>query len=177
MARLGRARPQRQILTRSSIFITSSLSGTAIAGGVLESEIVAGGETVIITLFNDTWAAAGTGPIGSTADTQALIDGFTAATTPANGWNNEVRNKEPTSIVVRTSNTVATLTFTTAASAYDISADETITVTIPAVVLVTSGDAIVADAPFDVTNETAGSPISVIEMYYRHLLSGNSQHV
>ncbi len=156
MARLGRARPQRQVLP-SSIFITSSLSGTAIAGGVLESEIVAGGETVIITLFNDTWAAAGTGPIGSTADTQALIDGFDSAQSEGAGWNVEVRDKEVTTSIVRTSDTVATWTIT-AAGAYVVTADETITLTIPAAVLVTSGVDVTADAPFDVTNEGGAVP-------------------
>ena len=135
---------------------SAALTGTIIAGGVVESEIVAGGETLIITLTNDTWIAAGASAIGSEANTQALIDGLDAATSPTNGWNNEVRDKEPLSIVVRTSNTVATLTFTTAAAGYVITADETITLTIPAAVLVTRGTDLEADAPFVVTNETSG---------------------
>lgn len=146
--------------------ITAALTGTMIAGGVLESEIAAGGETVIIDLTGDTWIAAGDAAIGDEADTQALIDGFDAATSPATGWNNEVRDKEPVTIVTRNSDTKATLLFTTAASAYDISADETITVTIPAAVLVTSGDAIEADDTFVVTNEgvAVGVPNSLMMM-------------
>lgn len=138
--------------------ISAVLTGTAIAGGVTEAEIVSGGETIIITLTNDTWAAAGTGPIGSTADTQALIDAFDAASSPTNGWNNEVRDKEVTTAIVRTSDTVATWTIT-AAGAYDISSDETITGTIPAAVLVTSASDVIATPTFDVTAAAAaGNP-------------------
>ena len=147
--------------------ITGALTGTIVSGGVTEAEIAAGGETLIITLTNDTWVAAGTGPIGSTADTQALIDGITASTTPANGWNNEVRDKEPVSIVTRNSNTQATLLFTTAASAYDISSNETVEVTLPASVLVTSGDAVVATPTFDITAAVSGVTIPVVMHNFR----------
>lgn len=163
MARLGRARPQRNILAFRAVGTSAVLTGTAIAGGVLEAEIAAGGETIIITLNNDTWIAAGSGPIGSTADTQELIDGMDAAADPTNGWNNEVRDKEPTSIVVRTSNTVCTITLTTAAAAYDIASNETITITIPSVVLVTSGIAVTATPTFDITAEAATLPT-----FYHH---------
>ncbi len=137
--------------------VVAVLTGTAISGGVLESEIDAGGETIIIELIGDTWVAAGTGPIGSTADTQAIIDGFTAASSPAGGWNNEVRDKEVTTAVVRTSDTVCTITLTDAGD-YDISADETITATIPAAALVTSGVAVVAAPTFDVTAAGGANP-------------------
>ncbi len=158
MARLGRARPQRNILPFRAIGTSAALTGTAIAGGVLESEIVAGGDTVIITLNNDTWVAAGAGPIGSVADTQALIDGFDSAQSEGAGWNVEVRDKEVTSSIVRTSDTIATWTITAAAS-YIITANETITLTIPAATMVTSGIDVEADATFDVTNEGGVSTI------------------
>lgn len=174
MARLGRARPQRNILPFRAVGTSAVLTGTIIAGGVTEAEIAAGGETLIITLNNDTFVAAGSGPIGSTADTQALIDGITASTTPTNGWNNEVRDKEPTSIVVRTSNTVATLTFTTAASAYDISSNETVEATLPAAVLVTSAIEVVATPTFVITAAAVAGYSPIIEIYYRHLLSGHA---
>ena len=132
---------------------SATISGTT-EPNVLESEIVSGGETTIITLTNDTFVAAGTGPIGSTADTQALIDGISAAASPANGWNNEVRDNESTGSVVRDSDTQATITWT-AAAAYSVDADETITVTIPAAVLVTSASPVVATPTFTATNETS----------------------
>jgi len=140
--------------------VSAALTGTAIAGGVIEAELVAGGETIIITLTGDTWAAAGTGPIGSTADTQALIDGLDSAQSESTGWNAEIRDKEVTTAVVRTSDTVATITLT-ASAAYDITADETITLTIPAAVLVTSGSDVEADATFAVTAAAGGPPLQI----------------
>ncbi|MEE8208768.1 MAG: hypothetical protein V3T88_07455, partial [Nitrosomonadaceae bacterium] len=100
-----------EIFTFPTATATSSaaLTGTATAT-IDEADIVTGGKTIIITLTGDTFKAAGTGPIGSTADTQALIDGFDAASSPTNGLNNEVRDKSLTSEVVRTSDTVATWT-------------------------------------------------------------------
>ena len=141
---------------RSNIFTitiadpAAALTGTAITGGVTEAEVVAGDETIIITLTADTWAAAGTGPIGSTANTQAIIDGLTAAASPTNGWNNEVRDKEVTTAVVRTSDTVCTITLT-AQAGYSVTADETVTATIPAAVLTISASAVVATPTVVVT--------------------------
>ena len=110
--------------------ISAAITGTATAS-IQEADIVAGGKTVIITLTNDTWVAAGTGPIGSTADTQAIIDGMNSAQSETLGWNNEVRDKEVTTAVVRTSPTVCTITLT-AQAAYEVTAQEVITVTVPA---------------------------------------------
>ncbi len=139
---------------------SSVITGT-ITGTIDEADIVAGGKTVIITLTGDTFKAAGTGPIGSTADTQALIDGFDAATSPTNGWNNEVRDKALTSEVVRTSSTIATWTVA-AQSGYDISAQETITGTIPTDVLVTGAGAITATPTFTVDAVSAGGNLLLI---------------
>lgn len=154
MARLGRARPQRNILSFRAIGTSAALTGTS-SDGLTEAELVTGGETIIITINNDTWAAAGTGPIGSTADTQALIDGMDAADGQANGWNAEIRDKEVTTAVVRTSNTVATITLTASAS-YDITTNETITLTIPAATLVTSGIDVTATPTIGTIADAAG---------------------
>ena len=128
--------------------VTAVLTGTALAT-IDEDDITTGGKTIIITLVGDTFKAAGTGPIGSTADTQALIDGFDAASSPTNGFNNEVRDKEVTTAIARTSDTVATWTLT-AQAGYDISAQETITGTIPTAVLVTGAGAITATPTFTI---------------------------
>ena len=128
---------------------TAAITGTATAN-IDENDITTGGKTIIITLTGDTWKAAGTGPIGSTADTQAIIDGLDAATSPANGWNNEVRDKEVTTAVVRTSNTVATITLT-AQIGYDVSATETITATVPTQALVTGAAAIIGSPTFTIS--------------------------
>lgn len=131
----------------------ASLSGTMIDSAG-ERDIRTGGKTIIITLTGDTFKPAGTGPIGSTADTQALIDGFNAASSPANGWNNEVRDKALTSEIVRTSSTVATWTVS-AQLGYDISSQEIITGTIPIAVLVTGEGEITAEETFSI-DEVSG---------------------
>ena len=108
---------------------TASVSGTVVSG-LTETQVVSGGETLIIILTNDTWLAAGTGPVGTIANTQAIIDGITAAESEATGWNAEVRDKEVVGSVVRDSDTQITITWSPA-PAYDITANETITVTVP----------------------------------------------
>ena len=139
---------QTGYFTASAAGVTSALTGTATAT-ITETDITDGGKTIIVTLTGDTFKAAGTGPIGSTADTQALIDGFDAASSPTNGWNNEVRDKALTSEVVRTSSTIATWTIS-AQAGYDISATETITGTIPTDVLVTGAGAITSTPTFTI---------------------------
>lgn len=134
---------------------SAAITGTATAS-IIESDIVTGGKTIIVTLTGDTWKAAGTGPIGSTADTQALIDGFDAATSPTNGWNNEVRDKAATTEVIRTSSTVATWTIA-AQSGYDVAATETITGTIPTAALTTGAAEITATPTFTVDAITAAT--------------------
>jgi len=130
--------------------------GTAVITGTsfTEAQIVSGGQTIVITLTGDTWLAAGTGPIGSTANTQALIDGMTSAQVEATGWNAEVRDKEVTTAVVRTSDSVCTITLT-AAGAYDVTSNETITITSPAEVL-TEATVVVASPSILVTAAASG---------------------
>lgn len=134
---------------------TCTVSGT-ITASVEEDAIIAGGKTIVLTLSSDTWAAQGTGPVGSTLDTQALIDGITSAQVEATGWNTVVRDVIDNTIgggqVVRTSDTVVTITLPAAAT-YAITATETITVTVPAVVLNTSASAVVASPTFTVAED------------------------
>jgi hypothetical protein len=135
---------------------SAALTGT-VADGATEAMIVDGGETLIVTLTADTWVADdGT----FAAQRQAIIDGLDSAQSEATGWNAEVRDKEVVGAVVRTSDTVVTITLT-ASAAYDITADETITVTIPAAALVTSAGALEADETFLISAESsgAGSPL------------------
>ncbi len=132
--------------------ISAAVTGTATAS-INEDDVVAGGKTIVITLTNDTWKAAGTGPIGSTADTQAIIDGITSAQSEAAGWNAVVKPGIETADVVRTSDTVCTITLDAEAT-YDITATETITVTVPSAA-VASGVSVVATPTFTVS--TAGN--------------------
>lgn len=124
---------------------SAAVTGTATAS-IVEADVVAGGKTIIITLTGDTWVAA-----GATFDAvrQDIIDGLDAASSPAGGWNSEVRDNLAVGTVVRTSDTVVTITLS-AQSGYNISAQETITVTVPASALVTSASPYTATPTFTV---------------------------
>lgn len=115
-------------------------ASAAITGTILtatEQQIRDGGLTIIITLTADTWVAA-----GATFDAQRqnIIDGLDSDGSELLGWNNEVRDAELVTAVVRDSDTQVTITLT-AAPNYDITASETVTVTVPASALVTSASA------------------------------------
>lgn len=125
---------------------TAVLSGTAI-GGLLEAEVVTGGDTIIITLTNDKWVAAG---IDFNNQRQAIIDGLDSDGVEGTGWNAEVRDKEVVGAVARISDTVVTITLS-AAAAYDIVASEEITVTIPAAALLVVTDPVIAAPTLVVT--------------------------
>lgn len=123
----------------------AALTGT-LADNATEAQIVAGGETLIITLTDDTWVAAGATFDGQR---QAIINGMDSAQSEATGWDAEVKAKEVVTAVVRTNNTIVTITLT-AAAAYDVSANETLTVTVPAAALVTSASPVVATPTADI---------------------------
>ena len=106
---------------------SAALTGTLTAG-VNEADIVTGGKTLIITLTGATWVAAGA---TFDAQRQAIIDGIDSAQAEATGWDTVVRPAIDVGDVVRTSDTVVTITLPAVAS-YDITADETLTVTVPA---------------------------------------------
>lgn len=135
--------------------VTAALTGTA-ASSLSEEEVVAGGKTIILTLTNDTWVAS-----GGTFDAQRqnIINGIDSAQSEATGWDVEVKAKQAVTGVVRTSDTVVTITLG-AQAAYNITSQETITATIPASA-VTGGVAIVASPTFTVS--AAGSADVTIE--------------
>jgi len=131
--------------------VSAALTGTATAT-IDEDDIVTGGKTIILTLTGDTWVTA-----GATFDAQRqnIINGLDSAQAEATGWDAEVKAKEVVTAVVRTSNTVVTITLS-AAAAYDITAQETITATIPASALTTSASPVVATPTFTVDPVAAG---------------------
>lgn len=129
---------------------SAAITGTA-GDGCAEADIVAGGETIVITLTGDTWVASGA---TFNAIRQDIIDGLDSAQSETNGWNAEVRDKEAVTAVVRTSDTVVTITLS-AAAAYQITANETITVTVPGTA-VTGGNPITATPTFNVTADAPG---------------------
>lgn len=128
---------------------TCALTGT-ITSSATEADIVAGGKTIILTLTGDTWVAS-----GATFDAirQDIIDGIDSAQAEANGWDAVVKAGEAVTAVVRTSNTVVTITLSAFAS-YDITATETITATVPAAAL-SGGFSILASPTFTVAAAAA----------------------
>ena len=106
-----------------------AVTGT-IFDGTNESDIVAGGKTIILTLTGDTWKAAGT----AFDDVRTnIIFGITGSSSELLAWNNN-RSVIPVTDVVRTSDTVVTITLS-ALPDYAIAADESLTFKAPAVAL------------------------------------------
>ena len=126
--------PQRPYKARQFrpfiVWPSAAITGTATAS-ITEADVVASGKTIVITLAADIWVAAGAAFDAQRAN---IIQGLDSAQAETLGWNNEVRDKEVVGAVVRTSNTIVTITLS-ASSLYDITAQETITVTVPATAL------------------------------------------
>ena len=112
----------------------------------IETAIVTGGETLTVTLNGDTWVSGGA---FNDAIRQAIIDGITSDGVEVAGWNTEVRDKMAVSSVVRTSDSVVTITLA-AAPAYDITAVESIRVTTPAAAMANTSTAYVSTTTFDI---------------------------
>ena len=151
---------------RWGIYATYTPSGGAIAlsGTVTtatEADLRAGGKTVILTITGDTWVAS-----GATFDAQRqnIINGLTSAQSETKGWNNEVKGKIAVTDVVRTSDTVVTITLD-AEAAYNITATETITATVPATAL-TLNTQIVASPTFNIT-AVVGTSIPLFMHHYQ----------
>ncbi len=125
--------------------VSAAVTGT-ITPSATEADIVTGGKTIVLTLTGDTWVTAGA---TFDAQRQAIIDGLDAASSPAGGWNNEVRDNANVTDVVRTSNTVVTITLE-AFGSYDISSTETITATVPGSALA-GGNPLTVSPTFTVT--------------------------
>lgn len=125
--------------------VTIAVTGT-VTPSATEADIVAGGKTIILTITNDTWVAS-----GGTFDGQRqnIINGLTSGGTDLLGWNNVVKALQGVAGVVRTSNTIVTITLD-AQLTYDIASNETITVTVPGSAL-TGGNQIVATPTFAIT--------------------------
>ena len=124
--------------------VIAAISGTT---AFTEAQVQAGGEPIVITIANDTWVAAGA---VFDAQRQNILNGISSAQSEITGWNNEVRDKEVVSSVVRTSNTVVTITLS-AAGAYNVAQNETITVVVPDEALTNSPSALTATPTIGVT--------------------------
>lgn len=86
---------------------------------------------------------------------QDIIDGLTSSGAEAGGWNAQVRDTLDVTAVVRTSDTIVTITLP-AFPAYAITAPEIVTVTVPGVA-VAGGDPIVATPAFQISVVTSGT--------------------
>lgn len=137
-------------LARWHLFVprltAATITGTA-PPTITEAEVLAGGKTIIITLTSDTWVAAGA---TFNAQRQNIIDGLDSNQSGLDGWNAVVRATEVVSAVVRTSDTVVTITLS-AFVGYNISGVETITITVPSTALVTSPVDLLGNRTFTVT--------------------------
>lgn len=146
MARFGRSFPIKPVRSIIKFLVGSAvISGTATAS-ITEADIVTGGKTIVITLIGDTWVASGA---TFNAQRQNIINGLDSAQSEATGWDAVVKATQGVAGVVRTSDTVVTITLDAFAT-YNITAQETITVTIPSTA-VNLGTAIVGSPTFTVS--------------------------
>jgi len=148
-------RPVATLIAEGVPVTFSALTGTVTDD--TEANIVAGGSTVILTLLFESWVAAG-GTFNG--ERQAIINGLDSAQSESTGWNTEVRDKQLVGGVVRTSDKIVTITLD-AQSAYNITATETITMTVPASAVLGSS-AITSTPTFTVTILTAASLGSIM---------------
>lgn len=138
---------------------TNSVALTGTVTAAVKADIVSGGKTIILTLTGDTWVTA-----GATFDAQRanIIAGLTSAGSETLGWNNVVKALQGVAGVVRTSSTVVTITLDAQAT-YNITANETITVTVPATALTGAG-ALVASPTFTINLLAAQSTNQFLTM-------------
>lgn len=122
-----------------------ALTGTATAS-ITEGDIVTGGKTIILTVTGGRWV-----PTGASFDAQRqnIINGIDSAQAEATGWDAVVKAGLAVTAVARTSDTVVTVTLSAFAT-YNITAQETITATIPSTALA-GGLAVVASPTFTIT--------------------------
>ena len=162
MARLGRSRPFKPLIQRRRFALASAVLSGTITASTVAADIVAGGKTIILTLTGDTWVNA-----DFNNQRQNIIDGMTSAQSEALGWNNVVKVLQGVAGVVRTSDSVVTITLDAQAT-YLITAQETITVTIPATALVLNL-AVVAAPTFTVDTAAA---VDIIPLWQLVGMSG-----
>jgi hypothetical protein len=91
---------------------------------------------------------------------QAIINGIDSAQAEGTGWDAVVKVGIPVTAVVRTSSTVVTITLPAFAT-YNITADETITTTVPSTAVVGAA-AIVATPTFSVTAFVAAAARAIV---------------
>lgn len=130
---------------------TVALTGT-ITSAADEAGIRDGGLTAILTLTGDTFVT------GTTSE-DGIAAGSDSGQAEANGWDAIVKNDlDNTNVVLSGGNTVATITLPAYAS-YNITAQETITWTIPAASLTTSAVPVIASPTFTIDAVQTAVPL------------------
>jgi hypothetical protein len=126
--------------------ITVALSGT-FSSGADEADIQAGGQVLDMTLTGGTWALTGA---AFNAIRQDIIDAFVSNKNETNGWNSLTI---AVTDVTQTSSTVAKLTLS-AQAAYEITAAETLTITLPTTVFaIAPADSIIVQSTIGIDVE------------------------
>jgi len=129
---------------------SAAITGTG-AAGITEAEIVAGGETIIITLTGDTWVPDDGTFAGIRQD---IIDGLAGS---GGDTTDQLQDGLAVTDVVRTDDNTVTIT-ASAIPGYDVASTATYEWTIPASSVV-GGSPIVATPTFNVTAVGAGNPL------------------
>ena len=148
----GDVRPR---LVVTHLHPAAAVTGT-IGDGATEQEVRDGNGTILVTLTDDTWVAS-----GATFDAQRqnIINGLVAADSQTYGWNNEVKAKLGVTAVVRTSDTLVTITIPAGDVAdYRIVTNEVITTTVPATAI--GGAALVATPTTTITGTVESAAVS-----------------
>jgi hypothetical protein len=129
--------------------VAAAITGTA-GDGTTEVLIVAGGQTIIITLTGDTWVASGA---TFNAQRQNIIDGIAGS---GGDTTDQLQDGLAVTDVVRTDNNTVTIT-ASAIPGYNIASTATYQLTVPGTA-VTGGSPIVATPTFVVTAGRAMPP-------------------
>ena len=141
-------------LNLDSATVVAVVSGTII--GATETDIVAGGKTIVVTITNDTWVAT----VGlDNLITTGIINGLVSAQSEANGWNNVVQAGLTFADVTRDSDTQITILLPAFAN-YLITDNEVITVNVPSTAIASA------------TKDIDGTPLITIEDTGRVLRGG-----
>lgn len=134
----------------------AEVTGTIISGGIAESEVVSGGDTIVVELANATLVST----FGDdNAITTAFIQGLDSNLAEAGGWDAKVKATLTHAAVVRTNDTTATVTLPAIAD-YQITATEIVTLTIPAT-STTSEEEIVATPTIPISVELQPPPVRI----------------
>jgi hypothetical protein len=135
--------------------VTVDIAGTVVSPAAAESDIVTGGRTLVIKLQYAKWIS----DIASgQTSREALFGSFTAAS-DATEWSKAITamKAEGTGCIVRTSDDTVTITMPEI-STYNIASNQTVTLTVPASLLVGSPE-IIASASFTIA-ASVGATIS-----------------